>query len=119
MRANAPLKVRVKTAQLLAAVKACKDADDKAYARAKDAYPAKREAYRAAVIKELRECADKIEKGGKVPCERYGSPGLRFKAEAPKEYARDSSITRTIKTLEMAADESITISADDYARYLG
>jgi hypothetical protein len=116
---NTNTKVRVRTADLLAAVKARKVAEDKAVAKAREEYPAKMEAYRAAVVKELRDAADKIERGGKVPTARYSAPGIRFKAECPAPYERDKTLARTIATLEMAADDAIAITAQDYARYLG
>lgn len=82
----------------------------------------KREAdYRKALAKELHERADKIAAGGPLPENGYGkSVRIGCKLEAPYKPRLDTTkIDRVIRTLEMAAENSITISGDDYAEYIG
>ncbi|SRR6266571_1205116 len=119
MRGNQ--KVRVKTAELLKAVQAQRVEVVKAYEREGEAYELRLAEHRVKVMKALRDAADKIDKGGAVPdFGSYDGPFRRLgNKEPPKPHLNTTKIDRVIATLSMAADDAISISADDYAEYLG
>ena len=119
MRGNQ--KVRVKTDELLKAVEARRAQLVANHERDVASYGKREDTYRKALVKALRERADKIEAGGPLPERVYdGSIRVKVNATPPsKPTLALVKIDRTIRTLGMAADEAIAISADVYAEYLG
>jgi hypothetical protein len=114
------MRVKVRTADLLVAVKKRRAELEKAHERDTATYDERLAKHRDKVAKALRDAADKIDKGGPVPdFTSYGCEFRKLTDEAPrKPILNTSKIERTIHTLEIAADDAIAISADDYAEYL-
>lgn len=113
-------RVKVSTAKLLEAVTKRRAKMVTDHERAVAAYGPKAEAYAQRVVAALRKAADDAEKG-KVPETDYrGRIEVKVRGEEPSEPTLDTKrIDRLIATLEMAADESIVISSEDAAHYLG
>ena len=113
--------MKVETAALLNAVKAKRASMVKSHERQASTYDKREAEYRKTLAKCLRERADKIEAGGPLPDNGYGkSVRIACTIEAPFKPTLDTrKIDRVIRTLEMAAENSITISGDDYAEYIG
>lgn len=113
-------KVKVSTERLLETVKARRVKAVSDHERAVAQYEGKVEAYRSKVVDALRKAADAAEKG-RLPDTGYrGQLSVPCRAQAPSKPSLSlSQIDRMIATLEMAADPTITVSAEDAARYLG
>lgn len=91
--------------------------------RALAKYESDREAYAGKIVAALRKALTDAE-AGKLPKHeegwrsKYVQVPVRF--GHPSKPCKDTDqIDRLIATLEMAAEPTITISADDAARYLG
>ncbi len=116
-------KVKVSTGKLLEAVTARRAAIVAEHERALAKYNKDRAGYGEKVCDALRKALSAAE-GGRLPEfeGRYEGNRLvlpaRFKVPE-KPYLNTDQIDRLIATLEIAADETLTISADDAARYLG
>lgn len=114
-------RVKVETKALLEAIEAKRAALVKKYEQEAATYDRREVEYRKALAKALRERADKIEAGGKLPENGYGkSVRITTALEAPYKPRLDTfKIDRVIRTLKMAASDTLTISGDDYAEYIG
>lgn len=112
-------RVKVQTDRLLDAVKARRAAIVKEHEAAVAGYAAKVEAYQGKVVTALQKALGAAEKG-RFPDQSYRSLEVPFKAKKPEKPCLDTGgIDRLIQTLEMAAEPTLTISAEDAARYLG
>jgi hypothetical protein len=117
-------KVKVKTADLLAAVRERRDAEVKAHERALAKYERECAAHGERVVKALEGALVKARAGDYPATDTNWRDNaylvVPISGEASKKPVLNTSkIDRLIATLEMAADESIAISADDAAAYLG
>jgi hypothetical protein len=112
-------KVRVSTDALLESVKERRVADIARYEHELVTYENRRARFQMKVVSALEKATENAKKG-KVPETGWRSLEVPFPQDRPeKPYLNTASIDRLIKTLEMAADETILISADDAAAYLG
>jgi hypothetical protein len=117
-------KVKVNTAQLLAAVRARRAKIESEYERYYKKYERDLEAYPAKVVDALAQALQKAQHGD-LPKYEASYNGKRLEVpvrfEKPIEPRKTdlSSIDRLIATLEMAAEDTLSISADDAAQYLG
>jgi hypothetical protein len=119
-------KVKVRTDELLAAVRARRAKMAKEYREKCDAQGPLKQRYQAAAIRALEEALAKAQKGNLPAFEnsyRNASGGwlkVRVQQCPPEKPAQNTAqIDRLIATLEMAAEPTLTISAEDAARYLG
>jgi hypothetical protein len=118
--ATVKTKVRVKRAELIKVVDGRARKAEKDYARERDAYPAKVEAWQA-------QCVEKLEKAladakrGKMPQNRYGSVELKFydKPTKPSEGRALCNLRRMLATLKIGAEETILLSQEDADDYFG
>ena len=107
-------RVKVKTELLLETVRERAVRDEKAYLKALPAYEAAVEKWREKVIKQLDRAFNDV-RDGKNP--DFGYNGAHKLPDKPRKPDKVDH-SRVIKTLEMAADEAITISTGDYSYYL-
>jgi hypothetical protein len=115
------VKVKVSVERLLEAVRARREKMIVQHERDVKAYAAKEAAYRKKVVKAIHDVAVRVEDGGDFPDASYnGALNIPCRAKRPSKPDRGTSgVDRLIATLELATDESIPMSADDAARYLG
>lgn len=114
-------RIKVSTAKLLEVVKARRVQMEASHAKDIAAYASKSEGYRSKVVETLRKAAERIENGGDLPDCNY-SRGLSIpcRANAPgKPTLSTTNVDRLIQTLELASDDTVTLTADDAAKYLG
>lgn len=118
-------KVKVDRQQLIEAIEARKEEARVEHEAHATAYPARLEDYRAAVTKTLTEALEALEKG-KLVWEGYGRRNSRthFKLELPSAPDKPSGkfdgsrYDRDIKLLSMSNEPTISLNADDFARYV-
>lgn len=112
-------RVKVQTDLLLAAVKARRERAVKEHETNLRKYERELGLVGGRIAKALRDAADKAERGD-LPEVGYRAIEVPWTGRRPdKPTLNLTSIDRTISTLEMAADPTITVSAEDVARYLG
>ena len=127
---NAKTKIKVDRIQLIEAIEAKRDAAVAAHARSVEEYRVAAEEVRQGIIDALRETALAVEAGGALPdlsYDGYGS-GREWYVKAyvpfalpsePRPEPSTAGFTRSIAQLRMGTDESIAISVDDFAAYVG
>lgn len=121
--ARSQSRVKVQTDKLLEAVKARRAKQIATHAKALEKYERDRAAYEGKVVDALRKALAQAE-AGKLPTHEHGYRSkylqvpVRFEHPS-KPSSCTSSLDRLISTLEIAADPTITISAEDAAQYLG
>lgn len=114
------VKVKVATDRLLEAVRARREKVISDHERDVKAYAAKEENYRKKVVKALGDVLGRVETGGDLPDTNYNGINVPCRSKCPnKPFLDTANIDRLIATLELATDESISMSADDAAQYLG
>lgn len=115
-------RVKVRTADLLAAVKQRRAEAERKHAQRVAASEKARVAYQKRVVEALAKALADAE-AGKLPEHIGYQECLRvpvgFKpVDDPAEF-EPRDLDRLIATLEIAAEDTISVSADDAARYLG
>ena len=120
-------RVKVKTDKLIEAVRARRAQVVKDHDSSVAAYAASEKSIRAQVQKDLKTALESL-KSSELPKinsnYRQGNyievPTTAERIAEPRDIAYElAKIDRLLKTLEMASDETQTISADDAAQYLG
>lgn len=122
-RSSGTSKIKVEVEQLLAAVKVRRESLRKAHDKAVAKYEKDTAAFADKVITDLAKAYDSAI-SGKLPQLQSQYNGNRLliptRVSQPSKPSLDlSHIDRLIATLEMSADLTISISADDAAQYLG
>lgn len=125
-RTAAGSKVKVKTEMLLSAVEARRAKMVTDHERAVTRAERDQAAYQGKVVDTLRKALEAAERG-KLPTHdagyRHKTLEITVAFDPPscpdKEPLGLTEIDRLIATLKMAADDTITVSADDAAFYLG
>lgn len=113
-------RIKVSTPKLLEAMRERRAQMEADHAKAVAAYQRNGDDYRRKVVKALRDAADRVEAGGELPDTGYKDLRIpvRFKP-CDEPSLSTTNIDRLIKTLELASDDAVTLSADDAAKYLG
>ena len=114
-------KIKVSVDRLLECVRKRREQAVKDHAKAVVEYEKERIRTQTAVVKALRAAADRAEKGD-LPSSGYNYLSIPWKGRLESEPSPEpdtARIDRLIKTLELASEPSILISADDAAQYLG
>jgi hypothetical protein len=113
-------RVRVKRSALLKVVEGRVRKAEKDYVRARDAYPAKLEAWNAACVAAL-EKALAAAKRDKIPRDRYGNPCVSFPDAPmrPSEGRELCNLRRMRETLRMGSEDSLLLSQEDADAYFG
>ena len=113
-------RVRVKRSALLKVVDGRVRKAEKEYVRARDAYPAKMDAWRAACVTKLEKDLAAA-KRGKIPTDRYGNPQVSFPSEPmrPSEGRELCNLRRMLATLRMGSEDSLLLSQEDADDYFG
>jgi hypothetical protein len=93
---------------------------EKEYVRARDAYPAKMDAWRAACVAKLEKDLAAA-KRGKMPSDRYGNPSVTFPSPPmrPSEGRELCNLRRMLATLRMGSEDSLLLSQEDADDYFG
>lgn len=115
-------KIKVSTEKLLDAVRSRRAAMAREHEKACATYERDAEKVRGHVVVALRAAADAVEGGGPLPKQNgYRAKELTvgFRRTIPTKPTLDTySIDQAIATLEIAAEQSVSITADDFARYM-
>lgn len=112
-------RVKVSTQLLLEEVRKRRAKTLADYDGLRKSYPQELDEYRRNTAAVLRKLADQVEAGRQV-FDRYGELKKKLPLFPRTPTAPDTrKIDRLIRTLEMAAEEFIAISADDATEYLG
>ena len=113
-------RVRVKRAALLRVVEGRVRKAEKDYVRARDAYPAKVEAWKSACVAKLEKDLAAA-KRGKMPTNRYGEPAVSFPSAPirPSEGRELCNLRRMRETLRMGSEDSLLLSQEDADAYFG
>lgn len=113
-------KVKVSTEGLLQSVRQRRERIIRNHEKDLGKYEKDRERAQGAVAKALRDAADRAERGD-LPDSNYRNRlEIPWRGRIPsKPCLSMAEIDRLIKTLELASEPTITISADDAAEYLG
>jgi hypothetical protein len=113
-------KVRVKRAELIKVVDSRARKAEKDYARERDAFPTKVEAWQTTCVERLERALTDA-KRGKLPQNRYGSIELKFpdKPVKPSEGRALCNLRRMLATLKIGAEDTILLSQEDADDYFG
>ena len=118
-------KVKVKTADLLVAVRARRENMVREYEEKLAEHSVNQKRDKGVIVAALRLAAERAAREGELPEYHNSYRGGYLEVPCKLDRHRDepyldiTDIDRLIKTLEMAADDTISIGADDAARYLG
>lgn len=119
--ARGQTKVKVSVEGLLAAVVTKRAKVVEEYDNLKKTYDSRVAEHREGVIKSLREKADQIAKTKILPDTDYsGYIKIKGKSDKPtKPVLNTAKFDKVIATLKIAAEDTILITTDDYAEFLG
>lgn len=119
--ARGQTKVKVSVEGLLAAVVAKRSKVVEEYNNLNKTYDSRVTKHRESVVQVLRETADKVAKTKTLPEADYsGWFKIKGTTEKPvKPVLNTVKFDKVIATLKIAAEDTILITTDDYAEFLG
>lgn len=112
------LRIKVKTTELITAIEKRKQELVAAHEKALANFPSALATYQRNAVKVLEHAISEINKGNLVTFNNYDRRCLRMPERPSTPTLDTSAYDRSIATLRMSAQDTITISADDYARYV-
>ena len=119
---NAKTRIKVDRDLLVARIRANQVVTDAAYAEALAAYTKAEKAYPKRVADYLADLGRKVRAGEVTPSDALSDSwhGYAYdhKPKAPRKPDKPRDVTLAIAQLEMASDMAITITTEDFARYM-